>query len=315
MRTGRLGRLEEIGGRVVSPAPPRALGPVFALLVVQLLFGAMPVAGKVAIGSFGPPSVAFFRMATGAALFQVLRVGLRQAPIPWSDQPKLLLCGILGISANQLLFLHGLSLTSATHAAVLTTTIPVLTLVASAVLGRERLIPRKILGILLALGGVLYLLAGRDPTGHASLLGDLFVFANATVYAFYLVLSRDLLARHSPLSVLAWIFTWGLLTALPFTGLPVLEGHPSAAWAAVAFIVIGPTIGSYWLNLYALQTVPASVVAVFIYLQPSIAAVLAVPLLGEQPTVRLLVSAVLSFIGVFVATRPASPSVTAPESG
>lgn len=304
-----------IRGGVSAGAPPRPVAPFLALLVVQLLFGAMPVAGKVAMGSFGAPSVAFFRMSAGALLFQALRVGLRLPSIPLSDQPKLFLCGILGISANQLLFLHGLSMTSATHAAVLTTTIPVLTLVASAVLGRERLAIRKIVGILLALGGVAYLLAGRDASGHASLVGDLLVFANATVYAFYLVLSRDLLARHSPLSVLAWFFTWGLVTALPFTGLPAVDGHPTDAWLAVAFIVLGPTIGSYWLNLYALQTVPASVVAVFIYLQPSIAAVLAVPLLGEQPTLRLLVSAVLSFLGVFVATRAASPSVTPAKRG
>ncbi len=275
-----------------------------ALLVVQLLFGAMPVVGKLAIASFGPSGVAFFRMAGGMLAFQALRALLRLPGIPLRDQPAVALCAVLGVSANQLLFLNGLSRTSATHAALLTTTIPVLTMVVAALLGRERLHFRRVLGIVVALAGVLVLIAGRDPTGKASAFGDLLIFGNATVYAGYLVLSRDLLGRHAPLSVLAWLFTWGFVTALPFTGLPTLEGHAVDGWLAVGFIVLGPTIGSYWLNLHALRTVPASVVALFIYLQPPIAAALAVPLLDERPTLRLLAAAGLTFLGVWLATRP-----------
>jgi len=284
------------------------------LLAVQVLFGAMPVVGKVAIGAFGPTGVAFLRMASGMLVFQVLRAALRLPGIPLRDQPAVLLCAILGISANQLLFLNGLSRTSAIHAALLTTTIPVLTMVAAAVLGRERLQGRRSAGVAVALAGVLVLVAGKDPTGRASVLGDIMIFGNASVYAAYLVLSRDLLARHSPLSVLPSLFTWGWITALPFTGFPLLTGHTQEGWLAAAFIVLGPTIGTYWLNLYALRTVPSSVVALFIYLQPPIAAALAIPLLHERPTARLGAAAVLTFAGVWLATRPV-PTITSPREG
>ncbi len=280
-----------------------------ALLVVQLLFGAMPVVGKLAIAGFGAPGVAFLRMAGGVVAFHVARVALRLPGIPPRDQPVVALCAVLGISANQLLFLHGLARTSASHAALLTTTIPVLTMLVAAALGRERLHARRVAGIVVALAGVLVLVLGKDPTGRATILGDLLIFANATVYAGYLVLSRDLLGRHAPLAVLPWLFTWGLVTALPFIGVPDLAGRSTDAWLAAGFVVLGPTIGSYWLNLYALRTVPASVVALFVYLQPSIAAALAIPLLGESPTARLLVAGGLSFAGVWLATR-SSPSVT-----
>ncbi len=283
-----------------------------ALLIVQLLFGAMPVVGKLAIGSFGPMGLAFFRMAGGALAFQALRALLRLPGVPLREQPAVLLCAILGISANQLLFLTGLSRTSATHAALLTTLIPVLTIGAAVMMGRERLHVRRVIGVAVALGGVGVLIVARDPSGASSLGGDLLVLANTCVYAFYLVLSRDLLERHPPLSVLAWLFTWGLLTALPFTGLPTLEGHSPQAWAAAGFVVLGPTIGSYWLNLYALRTVPASVVALFIYLQPVIAGLLALPLLGERPTPQLFAAAFLTFGGVWLATRPA-PIPVAPR--
>jgi drug/metabolite transporter (DMT)-like permease len=271
----------------------------------------MPVVGKLAIAGFGAPTVAFLRMLGAAVAFHAARVALRLPTVPLRDQPIVALCAILGISANQLLFLHGLALTSASHAALVTTTIPVLTLLVAAVLGRERLELRRIVGIAIALSGVLILVLGKDPTGRATLLGDLLILANATVYAGYLVLSRDLLARHPPMAVLPWLFTWGLVTALPFIGVPELSDRSGEAWLSVAFIVLGPTIGSYALNLYALRTVPASVVALYIYLQPSIAALLAIPLLGETPTARLAVAGAVSFAGVYVASR-SSPSVTAP---
>lgn len=298
-----------------SPTPAPTLRPgaeasaLAALLAVQFLFGAMPVAGKLAIAGFGATGVAFLRMLGGVVAFHVVRAALRLPGVPLRDQPIVALCAILGISANQLLFLNGLARTSATHAALLTTTIPVLTMLMSAAMGRERLYPGRIAGIFIALAGVLVLVLGKDPTGATTLLGDALILANATVYAGYLVLSRDLLAVHAPLTVLPWLFTWGLLTALPVTGLPTLSGASDEAWLAIIFVVLGPTIGSYALNLYALRTVPPSVVALFIYLQPSIAAALAIPLLDERPTARLLVSGALSFAGVFLATR-SSPSVT-----
>jgi len=298
-----------MGSPPPDPAPRAGASALGALLVVQLLFGAMPVVGKIAIAGFGPHGLAFLRMLGGAVAFHLVRVALRLPGVPWRDQPAVLLCAILGISANQLLFLHGLARTSASHAALVTTTIPVLTLLVAAALGRERLHARRVLGIVVALAGVLLLVLGKDPTGRASIVGDLLILANATVYAGYLVLSRDLLARHAPLAVLPWLFTWGLVTGLPFIGVPDLAGRESTSWLAAGFIVLGPTIGSYWLNLYALRTVPASVVALFIYLQPSIAAALAIPLLGEQPTLRLVAAGLLSFAGVWLATR-VSPSVT-----
>jgi drug/metabolite transporter (DMT)-like permease len=135
------------------------------------------------------------------------------------------------------------------------------------------------------------------------------IFANAGVYAAYLVLSRPLLARFPPLAVLPWLFTWGLLTALPISGLPPTDRATLPQALAAAGVVLGPTIGSYWLNLYALRTVPASVVAVFIYLQPPIAALMAFPLLGERPTSTVFASAALTFVGVWLSTR-SSPSVT-----
>lgn len=277
---------------------------ILALVGVQLLFGVWPVVGKYAIGAFGADGLAVMRIGGAAVAFHVV-ARLADAPaVPWREHPRLALLAVLGISANQLLYIHGLSHTSVTHAAILTTTIPVQTLLVALLLGRETFLPRRAMGIVVALAGAVLLVAAREPAGTATLHGDLLILANTAVYAAYLVLSRDVLARLPPLSVLPWLFTWGLLTALPFAGLPDVTGHPPAAWAAIAFVILGPTVGTYWLNLFALRTVPSSVVAVFIYLQPVVATGLAIPILGERPTVWTVVSALITFAGMALTTAP-----------
>ncbi len=205
---------------LASSLPHSRRAALAALLTVQLLFGSLPVVAKIAFQEFGAMGVAAWRIGGAALLFTVWARVTRAPSLPWREQPFVLMCAVLGVSGNQLLFLAGLARTSATHASLLTTTIPVLTLLVAVAFGRERLSLRQVLGVALALSGVIGLLSLRDTTGNSTLLGDLLILANASIYSVYLVLSRDLLARHAPTTVLPWLFGWGFLTALPLTGLP-----------------------------------------------------------------------------------------------
>lgn len=288
----------------MDPARRHAL---LALLVVQVLFGTLGVVGKFAIPHLGADGVAAWRIAGGAVVFGVLRRVLGLPGVPWSSQARLALCAAIGIAGNQLLFLHGLARTTAVHATLLVTLTPVFTLLLGAALGHERLSWRPVVGVALAVAGVAVLLSHGLHGG--SVVGDLLIVANTALYSFYLVLSRPLLATHPPLSVVAGVFAWGVPLTLPFTGLPPVEGPP-VAWAAMAWILAGPTVGTYLLNLVALQHVPATVVGVFIALQPFVAAALAVPLLDESIGWRQALAASASVAGILlVSRRPASPPV------
>lgn len=283
---------------------PRAL---LALLGVQLLFGGMPVFGKLALPSFGPDGVVFARIAGAAVAFILLQYVMRLPWVPRADLARLIGCSALGIVGNQLFFLHGLARTSAAHAALLTTTIPAITLGISIAVGIERLTARRALGLAIAGAGAALLILAREPGGGAATpFGDALILCNTVLYSFYLVLSRPLLARHHPISVLSGLFAWGVMLLLPFTGVPLLAGGgllieaPAPAWWALAFLVLGPTIGAYGLNIYALRFVPPSTVALWIYIQPPVAAALAIPLLGEQPTPVLFVAGALTFLGMWL---------------
>jgi len=280
---------------------------IWALIAVQLLFGSNSVAARFALDYLGPHGILLMRVVGATGVFWLVRLLRPEASAPFnrSDWGVLVACSLLGVTVNQALFLWGLSLSSAVNVTLIGTSIPVFTVAMAAAAGHERFSLARVLGIALALGGVLYL-AGIDHGGFSKAsLGDLLILANSVSYAGYLVLMRRLMLRHSPVQVIRWVFTLGVVTVLPFALLPGVIRQSPFPWGLyplLAFIVLGPTVLAYFLNNFALQKVESSTAATFIYLQPLVATALAVPLLGERPTARTGLAALLVFSGVLVAT-------------
>jgi drug/metabolite transporter (DMT)-like permease len=285
-------------------APPSRVAPadLGALAVVQVLFGTLPIAGKVAFASFTPGVVTTTRVVAAALAFQAVRLLRRERAPPLRDLPVFALAALLGVAANQLLFIHGLSRTSAMHAVLLVCTVPIFTLVIAVALGTEQPSWRRLLGVVTAILGAAILVVGRGAGGGtAALDGDLMVLANCAAYAAYLVLSRQLLQRHDPWTVGATVFTLGAAMVVPFTGAISRVEVTPGAWATLGFIVLGPTIGTYYLNLSALRNVKSSVVAVFVNVQPLVTALLAGPILGESLSLRTVIAGALTLVGVGLA--------------
>lgn len=282
------------------------LAPHFALLLVQLFFGSLPVMGKYVMRFVEPQALVGFRIIGGAALLLVCHWVAKAPPIrekgAWG---RLLMLSLLGVFFNQLLYIEGLARTTAINAAVLTTTIPVITTVLSIGFSLERFSWLKGVGIGLSLLGALRLIGieGLDLSSQ-HLLGNLLVFGNTVSYSLYLVLARSLLERHPAISVITPVFWMGALLMMPvalpaWSRIDVAQVAPLAWWVA-AGIVLFPTVGAYLLNIWALKRTKPSVVVVYIYLQPLVATLLGMALLGERLTVVVLQAAALTFTGVFL---------------
>jgi drug/metabolite transporter (DMT)-like permease len=277
------------------------LHPVYAvLLLTQVIFATLPIAVKVALRDLSTPSIALVRVVGAALLFVALHLALvRERVRSPADYARLALYGLLGVVANQLLYITALSMTTATAAQTLQTTGPAVTLLIAIVLGRETTSPGKWLGIGLAASGALYLVGVDLASGNG--VGNLLALLNVVAFSLYLVLSRDLARRYDPLTVITWVFVFGAVGVAPW-GVPAVlrESGPvsAATWAALAWAVVLPTVLAYYLNVWALQRVESSVVSAFIYLQPVVTAILAGPVLGERLSPRLLPAAGLIFAGV-----------------
>jgi drug/metabolite transporter (DMT)-like permease len=283
--------------------------PHLALITVQILFGIWPIFGKIVLRSMSSTSLVVLRLAGAAVLFAILQ--RRLTPLlrmPVKDIVVLTACSLLGIVGNQFLFVKGLSLTTVINAEILSTTIPVYAIATSILLGYERGSLKTLIGVLFSVAGVVYLVNPfhADLSTHTT-TGNVLILVNSFLYALYIVISKNLVGRYGALNVVTWIFLIGSVITVP-VGIYSLQRENLAAvgagtWAAVAFIIVFPTVIAYYLNAWALTRVPPSVVAIYIYLQPLIAFGFAPLLLGESWSWRTIAAAILIFGGVTLVTR------------
>jgi drug/metabolite transporter (DMT)-like permease len=244
------------------------------------------------------------RVAIAAAVFYLIhKLTSNERITSRRDYMRLALYSLLGVSGNQLFYLYGLNLTTATAAQMLIVAGPAITLLIAILIGREAATRTKWLGIALAASGALVLI-GTSPEGGR--LGNIVILLNVAGYATYLVIARDILRRYRPLTVITWIFIFGALMLLPIGILPAmrqLPGISTQAWIGIAWIIVFPTVAAYYVIMWALTKVESSLVSTFVYLQPVMTAMLAIPILGERPGARMIPAAALIFAGVAVSIR------------
>ena len=293
-------------GPKLTPSPG-AWATHAALLLVQVAFASQAVEAKVAMApralggeEIFPESLAMTRMLGGALFFHAFSYarGLHAFAISRRDHLALLGLSVIGISANQTLFLLGLRWTTPFAGSLLTATIPIFTAFFAVVFGREKLVGRTVLGLGFGLFGVLFL------TGIGSVdRGAIFVALNSFGYAAYVVLSRNVIIRVGAVRSVVWLFTYGALMFAPI-GAPALISQLPAitprGWMYIAYILAMPTIIAYSFNAWALARSSATLVSVYIYLQPLIAGTLAWVQLGQGVSRRAAVAAVAIVAGLAV---------------
>ncbi len=280
---------------------------IVALIVVQVLFSTLPIAAKIALRELSSPAITLMRVTTAALVFYVIhRLTTNERIASRADYFRLAYYSVLGVSMNQLLYVTGLALTTATAAQMLIAGGPAVTLLVAILLGKEHATRAKWFGIGLAGTGALLLVGLASIESGA--LGNFLIVVNMIAYSLYLVSARDILHRYHPLTVITWIFIFGAIGLLPFGLLPVINEFPTTSLDArliMIWIIALPTVTAYYLNMWALTKVESSVVSTFVYLQPVMTALMAMPILGERPSVRMLPAAALIFAGVAVAIQTA----------
>ena len=166
-----------------------------------------------------------------------------------ADLGRLWLCGLTGVTVNQLLFFNGAA-TSPVHASIIMTINPVLVLLISAAMLGTAITPRKVAGIALGAAGAITVLltgGGGGLESHASWQGDLMVLLNAASYGVYLVVVKPLMAKYRPLTVISWVFLFGGLMAFPVGAIQAAAIEWSTLstqdWVSVGFVCCHNVLG------------------------------------------------------------------------
>lgn len=248
---------------------------------------------------------------TGACLlFWIISLWFPNEKIDPKDWKKIVVCALFGMSINMLMFFKGLSLSTPINSSVIITLSPVLLLILSAILVREKITFLKAGGIFIGLaGGLALVLFGEKEQYNAPNipLGNVLFIVNATAYSIYLIIVKPLTAKYSSITLMKWLFLFAF-----FINLPVgFNEFMRVEWSALpvdviikmVFVVVGTTFLTYLFNIYALRQLRASTIGAFIYLQPVVAVMFAVVIGADFLTPVRILAALMIFTGVYMSSR------------
>lgn len=222
--------------------------------------------------------------------------------------------GLLAVVCNQCCFTIGLSLTSPINASIVTTTLPLITMVLAAVFLREPVTWLKTGGVVLGGIGAILLILGSKGTAadgrDGNLTGDLLCVAAQCSFAAYLTIFRDLIRQYSVITCMKWMFLYAALFISPF-GIYELSSMnwasiPVSAWWQTGFIVIGATFLAYIMMMQGQKTLRPTVVSMYNYVQPIVSCIVSIIIgLGTFGWPQGI-AVVLVFGGVWLVTQSKS---------
>lgn len=289
-----------------------------ALFAVNMLYGASHILAKGVMPSYLTPSVfILFRVFGAAILFWMILSVSRNFKIERKDWMRLVGCGLFGVTVNQLFFFHGLNLSSSVNSGIIMAFNPIMVVILSGFALKEKITPIRLTGILIgAAGAVLLTLTGEKTVSETS-LGDLYLLINSFSYAVYLVLAKPLMQKYSPLLVITWVFTIGLVFLFLYP--PVLtefyatnfNSIPSDVWVKIVYVVVGVTFLTYLLTMFGLKYLSPSVSSSYIYFQPVMVIGFAFLFLylgiaddyTSSITLRKIIYMLLIFLGVYLSGK------------
>lgn len=274
----------------------------------MIIYGAnYVIMKKVTPGYVLPFGLVVWRVSGAFLLFLLTSFFVREK-LPKKDIGLCAILAFFGVAANQTLFVTGLSLTSPINAAIIMLTSPLLVLIMSILLRRERGTLLKYVGVLVGFGGsFMVIMTGKGQQAGMNVgnwQGDIMIFCNALSWGIFLIFSKPLMIKYQTVTVMKWVFLFGAIYTLPLGLMQAksidFSGFDQVTWFNFLYVIIATTYLAYLLNTYALKRLSSSVVSAYIYLQPFLAACFGLLYGMDQLNFWRVLGVLVVFAGVFM---------------
>ncbi|RJP20900.1 MAG: DMT family transporter [Deltaproteobacteria bacterium] len=300
-------RIEEPGAR--------SHGRVYAGLVLTMAFwGSAFATSKMLVLEVAPEVGAVLRFGLGSLLLLAVLFRRSANPIPERDAwGRLILVGLVGVTAFNTLFFRGLAMAPASDAGMIIPTMsPVFTALAGMLFLGEPVRLSRFAGLALSLlGAVLFFWTVITHSGGPSTRawGDVVLVGAAGCWAAASILSRPLSVRIGAMPSAVWTIFLGSVVLLLISS-PKLASVPWAGlsgrfWVVLAYVAVFPTVIAYILWMEGIRVIGSGPTTSFMFLAPVFALLIAAALLGERPTALQGMGGVLMLLGVWLVNRPA----------
>jgi len=283
-------------------------GAVYLLLFVQsLMASGTHLVAKVVVMEVDAFVLTLVRSLIAAAGMGLILLSTgRRNSIRREDYALVLLLSFLAVPVNQFLFLMGIRYTTPSNAALLYATTPILVLLISRWLLKERLARRKVAGVVLGFLGVTVVIFERGVDASMNnVTGNLIIYVAVIAWGFYTVLGKRLIHRYGPIHATSMTLILGTVLFIPIGLVPTTQfafgSLSGSGWMQILYLGLVTSVLAYMLWYYALGRIEAGKVALFTYLQPVLTTVMAVIILGQGITPAFLIGGTVALGGVIIA--------------
>ena len=287
------------------------MNPILALIIANIIWGMASPIFKFALKNIPPFTLAFIRFFGASLLFIPF--------IKWRDFTKInhgdwvrIIVGLafFGVFINIFFFFLGLQRTVSINAPVIASSSPIVLFILSVIFLKEKPKLNVLLGMIIAFFGVLLIIlmpllsSGINAKDLGKFEGNLF-FLIATIGSTIspIIMKKTL----NKVSLLLVTFIAFFISSLGFLILMLPE---QKTWNinmlnlnGVIGIIFGVFFSSalaYYLYIYGLSKIKVQEVGIFTYIDPVIAVIIAIPLLGEYPNIEFIIGTLLIFLGIFI---------------
>lgn len=285
------------------------------MIGAETMWGLMAPIGKFILSGavITPLLMTDFRMIGAACLFWIASLFTQPEHVNHKDMLSLFFAALFGIVFNQGTYIFGLGMTSPINASIVTTSLPILTMVIAAIYLREPITGKKLLGVFMgAVGALLLILSGQPMSGgqSGSIGGDLLCLFAQFCFSLYLVFFKGLIGKYSPITLMKWMFTYASICLIPFSYTEIVQLDWSLldykVIAGLVMVVFCATFISYLLIPIGQKNLRPTVTSMYNYLQPIVASILAIAWGMDSFNALKIVAVILVFSGVFFVTQSKS---------
>ncbi|SBV93537.1 DMT family transporter [uncultured Dysgonomonas sp.] len=295
------------------------------MLVVMTVFGLNIPINKYlySTGLLTPMAMTMLRMGFAAIAFWAVSLFTKKEKVDRRDLLILCIGGISGMLINQSLFAYGLGQTSSVDASIITTSGPLFAMILAAVLLKEPITFKKAGGVVLGGLGAIFLVYTSNqvvtPGQGSALAGDIAVLSAQLFYAFYLVITRPLSTKYSPITMMKWMFFFAALINLPISYnavlvAPLFHQPDIMPYLMLSFTLLGATFFTYMMIPLAQRRIRPTTISMYNNMQPLIASGVAIYMGMDRFTFEKLLAAILIFAGVYLVTASKSRADVERES-
>ena len=286
-----------------------------AIILANVIFGLGVPATKLLLDKWVTPMTYMATRCIGAALiFWAISLFLPKEKVERKDLIVIIIGGLLGFVISQTFTAWALNFTSPVYYSLIASLTPIAVLMLAVPILGEKASGTKLLGVVLGIAGaaLMVVLKWRSEAGSNDLLGIFLALMSLLTWAIYLIITRKVSEKYSPVTQMKWVFLVSTIAVLPFAWKEfpqtALYGNPLSSAsiegvALMAFIVIFATVLGYFMIPYAMKYLQATTVSIYTNLQPVVASLVAIAIGQDIFTWDKPLAAVLVLVGAWLVTN------------